>query len=88
MYENTGPGHLLREFVVDCTLTWADEAAEKWRAWVSRTPKEFVVDVSCRMLELGMHKWGLVKSDVATKYTSGVWWTLESLDRASEEVEE
>ncbi|KAF2444411.1 hypothetical protein P171DRAFT_485868 [Karstenula rhodostoma CBS 690.94] len=88
VYENTGPGHALRRFVVDCTLTWADEAVGKWGAWVRRTPAEFVVDVSCRMLELGKGKWGWMKTNVATKYTCGVWWSEDYLDRALEGGEE
>ncbi|KAL5389906.1 hypothetical protein PMIN06_009590 [Paraphaeosphaeria minitans] len=69
VYENTGTGCLLREFVVNCTLAWAHETVVgKWKAWLGRTPKEFAVDGSGRMMELGLTVWW-VESDVATKYT-------------------
>jgi hypothetical protein len=70
VYENTCQGHLLRRFVVDCTLTWADDAVDDWKRVASEAPREFVVDVSCRMIEMGL-KGGWVKAEVATKYWNG-----------------
>jgi hypothetical protein len=71
VYENTREGHLLRQFVVDCTLTWADDAVDDWRRVASEAPREFVVDVSCRMIEMGLIG-GWVKAEVTTKYWNGV----------------
>lgn len=71
VYENTGPeqGELLREFVVDITVTWVDEDVGKWRTVAGMVSKEFVVDVSCRLIELRDRRGSWLKSDVATKYT-------------------
>lgn len=78
VYANSEAGCVLREFVVDCTLTWVDEGVGEWRAWLEACPKEFVVDVCGRMAGVGLRV-GWVKSSVATKYACGVWWPVECL---------
>ncbi|KAJ4348377.1 uncharacterized protein N0V89_009751 [Didymosphaeria variabile] len=84
VYENTGSVRrsLLKEFVVDFTLTWADEAVGEWRRVASGAPAEFVVDVSCRLLELYTSKRAWMKSDVATEYTYEKGWPVEDMKSA------
>lgn len=83
-YENTKTGSMLREFVVDCTLTWADEAQDEWRALAQGVPQQFLVDVTCRLMELGLkRKYGLVKTDVAYRFTFSEGWPIEDLKKTA-----
>ena len=86
-YENTETGSMLRDFVVDCTLTWADEELEEWKIVAQGVPKEFLVDVTCRLMELGIKKkYGLVKTDVACRFIFPMGWPIEDLKKAAKAV--
>lgn len=86
-YGNTEQGSMLRDFVVDCTLTWAEEEIEEWKQVASGVPNEFLADVTCRMMDLGKkRKYGLVQTDVLYRFTYSKGWPVEDLKKAAEAI--